>query len=134
MTFRIVDYLSMIIYYILLYRNILNSSYFFLDWHILDFLLWDYLFIILFNILYCVVICCNNFSWYFFYYFSLFILKYFSLHRHSLYNLPLFILCNLFFIWNVIYTALTLFYKSNTFYFLSLSNCDSYNSTHLVGC
>lgn len=87
--------------------DVLDSLNFFLDRYILYFFLGDYFLVVLLYVLDGIVIGCNNLSGNLLNYFSLFILHYFSLHRHSLNHLPFLIFGDFLFVGYVAYAALT---------------------------
>lgn len=86
--------------------SVLYSFDFPLYWNILYFFLGYKLFIILGNILYCIVICHRNLSWNFLNNLPLFIINHFPSSRHSLDSLPVLILCNFLLIWNIFYSTI----------------------------
>lgn len=107
LTLRVMHNLSTVYLSLLLNRNILNSFNSTFDGYHFDFLFRYYLFVVLFYVLDCVVICGYYFSGYLFYNFSLFIFNDFPFNWNSFYILPLFILCYFLLIRHICYTALT---------------------------
>ena len=107
LAFGVVHNLSTILLSLLFHRHILNSFDSPFHRHHFDFLFRNYFFVILLDILNCVVICHHHFSWDFLENLSLFVFDDLSLDRDSLHILPLLILCYFFLIGHIRNSTLT---------------------------
>lgn len=103
----IVDDLSSLIECLLLDRNVLDFSYFFLYGHDLDFLLGDDFLVILSDFLHCIIILFDDFTRHAFDDFAFCVIDYFSSFGHSLRDRPSLIVDHFLLIGYVLNPALT---------------------------
>lgn len=93
--------------YLLLHRNIFYSFYFFLNWHHFDLLLWNYLFIVLFYILHCIIVRCGHLSRNLFKESPFLILNYLPLYWNTLHILPFLKFGDFLLVWHICYSTFT---------------------------